>query len=57
MAKKIKVWQIKNESLIPLETTLSQAGRKEFQDFEKWIKSYPEILGEDIVIIGEQVQT
>ena len=30
---------------------------KEREDLERWIKSNPEILGDDIAIIGEQVQT
>ena len=34
-----------------------EAKRKETEDSEEWIKSYPQILGEDILIIGEQVPT
>ena len=57
MATEIKVWQIINGKLQPIETTMIEAGRKETEDLEKWIKSNPLILGEDILIIGEQVPT
>ena len=57
MATEIKVWQIINGKLEPIEITLVEAGRKETEDLEKWIKSNPQILGEDILIIGEQVPT
>jgi len=56
MATEIKVWQIINDRLEPIETTMVEAGRKE-EDLEKWIKNNPQILGEDILIIGEQVST
>ena len=57
MATEIKVWQIINNKLEPIEITMVEAGRKETEDLEKWIKSNPQILGEDILIIGEQVPT
>lgn len=57
MATEIKVWQIINGKLQLIETTMIEAGRKETEDLEKWIKSNPLILGEDILIIGEQVPT
>ena len=57
MATEIKVWQIINGKLQPIEATMIEAGRKETEDLEKWIKSNPLILGEDILIIGEQVPT
>ncbi len=57
MATEIKVWQIINGKLEPIEITMVEAGRKETEDLEKWIKSNPQILGEDILIIGEQVPT
>ena len=57
MATEIKVWQIINGKLQLIETTMIEAGRKEAEDLEKWIKSNPLILGEDILIIGEQVPT
>ena len=56
MAKKIKVWQIVDEKLEPIETSMAEEKRLE-KDFEKWIKTNPEILGENILIIGEQVLT
>ncbi len=57
MATEIKVWQIENGKLIPSEVTMAKVGRKEVEDLEQWIKSNPDILGKDILIIGEQVQT
>ncbi len=57
MATEIKVWQIINGKLEPIEVSMTEAGRKEVQDLEKWIKSKPDILGEDILIIGEQTPT
>lgn len=57
MATEIKVWQIDNGELELIETTMSKAGRNETEDLENWIKNHPEILGEDILIIGEQVPT
>lgn len=56
MVTEIKVWQIVNDKLQPIETTMSKAERKE-EDLEKLIKSNSLILGEDILIIGEQVPT
>jgi len=49
MATEIKVWQIINSRLQPIEITMVEAGRKEKEDMEKWIKNNPQILGEDIV--------
>ena len=57
MATEIKVWQIDDDKLELIETTMSETGRKETEDLEKWIKSNPSILGQDILIIGEQVST
>lgn len=57
MATEIKVWQIENGRLTPIETTMAEAGRTEPQDLEKWIEGNPSILGQDILIIGEQVHT
>jgi len=57
MATEIKVWQIEDGELTPLETTMAEARRTELEDLEQWIRSYPSILGQDILIIGEQVQT
>lgn len=57
MSSEIKIWQIINEKLEPLHTTLANGNRKEKEDLEKWIKSESSILGRDILLIGEQVQT
>jgi len=56
MATEIKVWQIINETLEPIETSMTE-GRRLEKDLENWIKTHPEILGENILIIGEQVST
>ncbi len=57
MVTEIKSWQIVDGKLVSVTNSLSEAGRREKDDLEKWIKSNPAILGEDIAIIGEQVQT
>lgn len=57
MTTEIKVWQIVNGSLEAIEESMIEAGRREKDDLEKWIKTNPIILGEDVLIIGEQVQT
>jgi len=57
MATEIKTWEIVDEQLKLVNTRLSDNQRKEREDLEKWIKTNPEILGDDILIIGEQVQT
>jgi alkylated DNA nucleotide flippase Atl1 len=38
-------------------TTFSDIGAKERQDIQRWIKQTPEILGEDIMIIGEEISS
>ena len=57
MATEIKVWQIVDDKLELVETTMVEAGRKETENLEKWIKTNPIILGRDLLIIGEQVST
>jgi hypothetical protein len=57
MATEIKTWQIVDDTLTSLKSSLLEAGKKEKDHLEQWIKSCPSILGEDIAIIGEQVQT
>ncbi len=57
MATEIKTWQLVNGKLTHVSSSLSDNGRKERADLEQWIKSNSEILGNDIAIIGEQVQT
>lgn len=57
MGIEIKVYQVSDGQLRPVDETLVDAGRKEREDLEKWVLSEPAILGEDIIIIGSQVQT
>lgn len=57
MSTEIKTWEIINDKLTPINTSLAENQRKEKEDLEAWIKSNPKIIGEDILIIGEQVQT
>ncbi len=57
MATEIQLWEIDEGKLILSEVSMVEAGRSEVNDLEKWIKSNSEILGEDILIIGEQVMT
>ncbi len=57
MSTEIKTWEILDGSLIPINTSLTEDNKKEQEHLEKWIKTKPEILGNDILIIGEQVYT
>lgn len=57
MATRIQTWQIIDGQLQQIETTLSEVGRTETYDLEKWVASNPSIIGQDIMIIGRQVQT
>jgi len=57
MTTKVKIWQIKEKKLCPIKRTLEDEGRKEKEDLEEWIKSYPKILGENLLIIGNQIRT
>ncbi len=57
MSIEIKTWQILEGKLMHVTTSLTENNRKEREHLEVWIKSNPEILGSDITIIGEQVQT
>lgn len=57
MASEIKSWQILDGKLVPVVSSLPTSGRKERDDLESWIRSDPTILGDDILIIGEQIQT
>jgi RecB family endonuclease NucS len=43
--------------LEPVTGSMSQAGRREVEDLQRWIRSHPAILGEDLAIIGEQIPT
>lgn len=57
MSIEIKTWEIVEGELKPIKSTLTENGRKETEHLEKWIKTRPEILGTDILIIGQQVYT
>ena len=57
MGTEIKTWQIKGGSLQPLNSKLQDNSRTEPYDLEPWIKSNSEILGTDILIIGNQIST
>jgi len=57
MATEIKSWEIVEGNLVSIKSSLSENNRKESDHLEKWIKTNPEILGSDILIIGQQVYT
>lgn len=57
MATEIKTWQIVDGKLSQVSSSLIEQKLREREDLEKWIRSNPEILGNDITVIGEQVQT
>jgi len=57
VATEIRVWQILNGALEPVVASLAQEGRREVEDLQRWIKSHPAILGEDLALIGEQIPT
>ena len=57
MGNQIKTWQIKDEKLVLVESTLAQAGRREAEHLEKWIASDVSILGSGLLIIGRQIMT
>ena len=57
MATEIKTWEIINGELNEIKTSLAENNRKEKDDLEKWIKTNSKILGDDILVFGEQVWT
>ncbi|MBN2045857.1 MAG: DUF91 domain-containing protein [Anaerolineales bacterium] len=57
MATEIKTWQIVEGELKSIDSSLVSEGRSEAYDLESWIATNPIILGQEIVIIGRQVQT
>jgi len=57
MATEIKLWQIKEGKLVPSDISMVDSGRRETDDLERWIKNSPEVLGNDVIIIGEQIMT
>ncbi|OPY25108.1 MAG: hypothetical protein A4E27_01039 [Methanobacterium sp. PtaU1.Bin242] len=56
MATEIGVWQIVDGKLNRINKTMTENGKLEI-DLENWIKESSTILGQDILIIGEQVRT
>jgi hypothetical protein len=58
MATQISVWQIESgDHLVKLEKKLKDGERDEPNDLEGWLEKKPEIIGENIRIIGRQVST
>jgi hypothetical protein len=57
MTTEIQTWQIVDGKLKRVETTLADRGRTEVYDLESWVSSNPDIIGEDLIIIGRQIQT
>jgi len=57
MSTKIKTWEIIDSKLKEINSSLLLEGKSEKYDLEEWIASNPEILGEDIAIIGRQITT
>jgi len=57
MGTEIKTWQIIEGKLIAIDAALKKEGRTEPYDLEPWLASNPEIIADDIVIIGRQVST
>jgi hypothetical protein len=57
MPTQIKTWQVIDGKLQPVETRMSETGRKETHDLEEWIASNPSIISPDIVVIGRQTHT
>jgi RecB family endonuclease NucS len=57
MGTEIQTWEIIEEKLSEINTTLIENNRKEKDHLEKWLRTETRILGSDIKIIGEQVYT
>lgn len=57
MSTEIKTWEIINGELSPIKTKPIDNERKETEHLQKWIRTKPDILGTDILVIGEQVYT
>jgi hypothetical protein len=57
MAIEIKTWEIIQGELSEVNASLADNNRKEREDLEKWIKTNSKILGDDILVFGEQVWT
>jgi Endonuclease NucS len=57
MSTEIRTWQILNGKLTLLDSTLKDEKRTEPYDLEPWLRSQPEIIGADLLLIGQQVTT
>jgi hypothetical protein len=57
MATEIQSWQIVGGKLVSVKANMIEEKKREKNDLEQWIKTNSEILGKDIVLIGEQVNT
>lgn len=57
MATEIKTWEIRDGSLVPIESRLQDSGRTETLDLESWIASDSTILRPGLRVIGRQVPT
>lgn len=57
MGTEIKTWQIIDGKLNSINSDLKGEGHTEPYDLEPWLASNPEIISEDIAIIGRQVMT
>lgn len=57
MATETKAWEIVDNQLAPLDTTLVHEGRMETLDLEGWIASDPSIIRPGLKVIGRQVTT
>jgi hypothetical protein len=57
MATQIKAWQVVDQKLHPVQSSLHKEGKTEPYDLEEWIATNPEILGQDVIVIGRQVLT
>ena len=57
MGTEIKTWEIRDGKLVPVQSSLVDAGRLEALDLEEWIASDPSIVQPGIHLIGRQVMT
>lgn len=57
MTTEIKSWEIVDGRLVPVESRLTDFGRREALDLESWLESDPSIIRPGLRIIGRQVPT
>jgi uncharacterized protein (DUF433 family) len=57
MSTAIRVWEIRGDGLVALDSSMASGGRNEADDLQRWIRTDPGLLGGDLVIVGEQVAT